>query len=61
MNKIIGGPKKTFLQLFNGLNERTEDQSAKDLIQVRQVSQLSSIQRYFVFIANDFLVFASSA
>ncbi|KAJ7208121.1 hypothetical protein B0H12DRAFT_1034314 [Mycena haematopus] len=34
INSTIGGPKKTFLQLFNGLNERTEDQTAKDLIQM---------------------------
>ncbi|KAJ7820287.1 hypothetical protein B0H13DRAFT_2377898 [Mycena leptocephala] len=39
INKAIGGPKKTFLQLFNGLNERTGDQTAKDLIQVRQSSR----------------------
>ncbi|KAJ7821487.1 hypothetical protein B0H13DRAFT_1920679 [Mycena leptocephala] len=39
INKAIGGPKKTFLQLFNGLNQRTEDQTAKDLIQVRQSSR----------------------
>lgn len=38
INKAIGGPKKTFLQLFNGLNQRTEEQTNKDLIQVRQVS-----------------------
>ncbi|KAJ7163200.1 hypothetical protein C8R46DRAFT_861874, partial [Mycena filopes] len=31
INKAIGGPKKTFLQLFNGLNERTEDQNTKNL------------------------------
>ncbi|KAJ7123892.1 hypothetical protein C8R43DRAFT_899499, partial [Mycena crocata] len=34
INKIIGGPKKTFLQLFNGLNARTEDQTRRDLIQL---------------------------
>lgn len=38
INKLIGGPKKTFLQLFDGLNERSEDQTTRDLIQVRQVS-----------------------
>jgi hypothetical protein len=38
VNKAIGGPKKTFLQLFNGLNDRTQEQTSKDLIQVRQVS-----------------------
>ncbi|KAJ7770853.1 hypothetical protein DFH07DRAFT_768595 [Mycena maculata] len=36
INKIIGGPKKTNLQLFNSLNERTEDQSMNDMIRVCQ-------------------------
>ncbi|KAJ7327952.1 hypothetical protein DFH08DRAFT_709957, partial [Mycena albidolilacea] len=36
INKIIGGPKKSFLQLFDGLNERSEDQTTKEFIQVRQ-------------------------
>jgi hypothetical protein len=40
INKAIGGPKKSFLQLFDGLNERTEEQTTKDLIQVRNVSEL---------------------
>ncbi|KAJ7898942.1 hypothetical protein B0H14DRAFT_2331956, partial [Mycena olivaceomarginata] len=31
INKIIGGPKKTFLQLFEGLNQRSQDQSTKEL------------------------------
>ncbi|KAJ7788155.1 hypothetical protein B0H14DRAFT_3095201 [Mycena olivaceomarginata] len=39
INKEIGGPKKTFLQLFEGLNERTQDQTTRDLIQVRQSSR----------------------
>ncbi|KAJ6482220.1 hypothetical protein C8R47DRAFT_982076, partial [Mycena vitilis] len=34
INKAIGGPKKSLLQLFNGLNERSEDQTAKSLIQM---------------------------
>lgn len=37
INKIIGGPKKTFLQLFEGLNQRSQDQSTKELVQVREV------------------------
>lgn len=37
INKLIGGPKKTNLQLFNGLNERSEDQSTSEMIRVRQV------------------------
>jgi hypothetical protein len=40
INKAIGGPKKSFLQLFDGLNSRTEEQTTKDLIQVRNVSEL---------------------
>ncbi|KAF7359582.1 hypothetical protein MVEN_00681900 [Mycena venus] len=39
INKAIGGPKKTFLQLFEGLNKRTQDQTTQDLIQVRQSSR----------------------
>lgn len=38
VNKVIGGPKKTLLQLFNGLNDRTNDQTELDLIRQRQVS-----------------------
>ncbi|KAJ7111208.1 hypothetical protein C8R46DRAFT_867856, partial [Mycena filopes] len=36
VNKIIGGPKKTLLQLFRGLNERTNDQNVEDLVRHRQ-------------------------
>ncbi|KAF9457959.1 hypothetical protein BDZ94DRAFT_1115273, partial [Collybia nuda] len=32
INKIIGHPKKTLLEVFTGLNKRTEDQTALDLI-----------------------------
>ncbi|KAJ7901011.1 hypothetical protein B0H14DRAFT_2281721, partial [Mycena olivaceomarginata] len=32
VNKIIGGPKKSLLQLFNGLNERANNQTENDLI-----------------------------
>ncbi|KAJ7159151.1 hypothetical protein C8R43DRAFT_861126, partial [Mycena crocata] len=31
INKAIGGPKKMFLQLFEGLNERSEDQTTNEL------------------------------
>ncbi|KAJ7845042.1 hypothetical protein B0H14DRAFT_2358320, partial [Mycena olivaceomarginata] len=31
INKIIGGPKKTFLQFFEGLNQRSQGQSTKEL------------------------------
>ncbi|KAJ7750637.1 hypothetical protein B0H16DRAFT_1263705, partial [Mycena metata] len=37
VNKTIGGPKKTLLQLFRGLNERTNDQNVEDLIRHCQV------------------------
>ncbi|KAJ7277044.1 hypothetical protein C8J57DRAFT_1061554, partial [Mycena rebaudengoi] len=37
INKLIGGPKKTIFQLFNGLNERSEGQNTNNLIQARQV------------------------
>ena len=38
VNKIIGGPKKSAMQLFNGLNERTTGQGIQDMIRVRDVS-----------------------
>jgi hypothetical protein len=41
VNKIIGGPKKSLLQLFNGLNERANNQTENDLIRQRQVSTLT--------------------
>lgn len=38
VNKAFGGPKKTLLQLFTSLNERTVGQRAKEMVAVRQVS-----------------------
>ncbi|KAJ7713779.1 hypothetical protein B0H14DRAFT_2222238, partial [Mycena olivaceomarginata] len=38
VNKIIGGPKKSLLQLFNGLNKRTNNQTKNDLIKKCQSS-----------------------
>ncbi|KAJ6540388.1 hypothetical protein B0H19DRAFT_959598, partial [Mycena capillaripes] len=38
VNKSFGGPKKSFLQLFTGLNDCSEEQAANDLICMRQVS-----------------------
>jgi uncharacterized protein CbrC (UPF0167 family) len=35
MNKALGGPKKTLLQVFDGLNNRTEMQSVQDQQRVR--------------------------
>ena len=37
INKTIGGPKKTLFQLFNGLNDRTDGQSAQEMVRVRDV------------------------
>jgi hypothetical protein len=37
VNKLIGGPKKSAMQLFNGLNERTTGQGVQDMIHVRDV------------------------
>ncbi|KAF7360034.1 hypothetical protein MVEN_00731200 [Mycena venus] len=39
VNKTIGGPKKTLLQLFRGLNEHTNDQKVQDLIRQRQLAR----------------------
>ncbi|KAF8161944.1 hypothetical protein K438DRAFT_1776222 [Mycena galopus ATCC 62051] len=51
INKIIGGPKKTFLQLFEGLNQRSQDQTTKELVQVRESSSRrheSNLESLFV-------------
>ena len=37
VNKLIGGPKKSAMQLFNGLNDRTTGQGVQDMIRVRDV------------------------
>lgn len=37
VNKGIGGPKVTLLQLFNGLNKRTNGQSVKEMDHIRAV------------------------
>jgi hypothetical protein len=37
VNKLIGGPKKSAMQLFNGLNERTTGQGVQNMIRVRDV------------------------
>jgi len=37
INKVILGPKLTFLQLFNALNERTSTQSLQEQIRVCEV------------------------
>ncbi|KAJ6553225.1 hypothetical protein B0H19DRAFT_899300, partial [Mycena capillaripes] len=45
INKIIGGPKKSFLQLFEALNERSEDQATNELIQlIRQYAGPFALQ-----------------
>ncbi|KAJ7310681.1 hypothetical protein DFH08DRAFT_718770, partial [Mycena albidolilacea] len=51
INRMIRGPKKTFLQLFEGLNERSQDQTTKALIQIRQSSRRqhdSNLESLFV-------------
>ncbi|KAJ7797425.1 hypothetical protein B0H14DRAFT_2618978 [Mycena olivaceomarginata] len=51
INKIIGGPKKTFLQFFEGLNQRSQGQSTKELVQVRESSRRrheSNLESLFV-------------
>ncbi|KAF7342690.1 hypothetical protein MSAN_02026900 [Mycena sanguinolenta] len=47
INSSIGGPKKSFLQLFNGLNARTEDQTTKDLIQPSRRRHDSNLEALF--------------
>jgi hypothetical protein len=38
VNKALGGPKKTLLQLFNNLNERTDGQTAREMTSAHMVS-----------------------
>lgn len=38
VNKALGGPKKTLLQLFDSLNERTSQQTVDEMVRVREVS-----------------------
>lgn len=45
INKALGGPKKTLLQLFNNLNERTNGQSAQEMMKTRDVCKLSTYLR----------------
>ncbi len=36
LNKVLGGPKKTFFEVFKALNGRTEEQATDELVRVRQ-------------------------
>ncbi|KAJ7829708.1 hypothetical protein B0H13DRAFT_1549644, partial [Mycena leptocephala] len=50
VNKMIGGPKKTLLQLFRDLNECTTDQKVQDLIRHRQSARqqhVSNVETLF--------------
>ncbi|KIJ19111.1 hypothetical protein PAXINDRAFT_70136 [Paxillus involutus ATCC 200175] len=38
-NKMLGGPKKPLLELFNNLNECTNGQSAQEMIRAREISR----------------------
>ena len=38
VNKLIGGPKKSAIQLFHGLNQCTQGQGVQDMIRVHDVS-----------------------
>ncbi|KAJ7820499.1 hypothetical protein B0H13DRAFT_1660852 [Mycena leptocephala] len=44
INKMIGSLEKTILQLFNGLNDRSEDQTTNDLIQLHQHARPYALQ-----------------
>ncbi|KAJ6552430.1 hypothetical protein DFH09DRAFT_925141, partial [Mycena vulgaris] len=48
INKAIGGPKKSFLQLFDGLNDRTEDQSTRDQMQSSRRRHEANLESLFV-------------
>ncbi|KAJ7856363.1 hypothetical protein B0H14DRAFT_2352759 [Mycena olivaceomarginata] len=47
VNKAIGGPKKTLLDLFRGLNEHTNDQKIQDLIRHRD-QHASTVETLFL-------------
>ncbi|KAJ7252654.1 hypothetical protein C8J57DRAFT_1077321 [Mycena rebaudengoi] len=47
VNKSIGGPKKSFLQLFNGLNSRSEEQGANNLILIRAHAGPFAVQKCY--------------
>ncbi|KAJ7257999.1 hypothetical protein C8J57DRAFT_1074030 [Mycena rebaudengoi] len=51
VNRNIGGPKKTLTQLFDGLNERTNEQTAQDLIRQRQI--ITQLREYAGPYANE--------
>ncbi|KAJ7211728.1 hypothetical protein GGX14DRAFT_340214, partial [Mycena pura] len=48
VNKMIGGPKKTFLQLFEGLNQRSDEQAANNLIQSSRRRHESNLESLFL-------------
>ena len=43
VNKALGGPKKTLLQVFNSLNDQTEGQTVKEMTAARMVSDFHLI------------------
>ncbi|KAF8959345.1 hypothetical protein BDZ97DRAFT_1667355, partial [Flammula alnicola] len=53
VNKVIGGPKKTLKQLFDGLNERTVGQGVQELIRVRDFVGPFGLQTCFKQMENS--------
>ncbi|EDR00234.1 uncharacterized protein LACBIDRAFT_314598 [Laccaria bicolor S238N-H82] len=47
VNKLIGGPKKSVMQLFNGLNEHTTGQGIQDMIRVSRCQHAGPIESVF--------------
>jgi hypothetical protein len=45
INKALGGPKKTLLQLFNNLNEQTNGQLAQEMMKTHDVCKLLNYLR----------------
>ena len=43
VNKVLGGPKKTLLQVFNSLNDWTEGQTVKEMTAACMVSDFHLI------------------
>ena len=59
VNKLIGGPKKSAMQLFNRLNERTKGQGVQEMIHVCDVCIPKFILHYPFYLQLHFVEFTS--
>ncbi|KAG1811321.1 hypothetical protein EV424DRAFT_1327688, partial [Suillus variegatus] len=47
INKVFGGPKKTLLQLFNSLNERTNGQTIQEMVESSHHQHVQNLEILF--------------